>query len=1094
MGGSSKKVTVGYRYHLGLHFVLCHGTADNISRITVDKRPAWAGNNTGGRININAPDLFGGESREGGVAGALDFLPGSATQAPNDYLQARLGADIPAFRGVVSAVLRQMYVGLNPYVKSWAFRVQRIFKRGDGSAQWYDSKAGISVTNVPDTMSFSPGPQVTKNMERSWFGAYFLDPHSGSYWFGGRSYDSPSSVIRMNVDGALHLVEISPSMNFNLEAGRYAPAWSRLFFFGKDGGASFRIAESSDHGNTWKVYSTASTNSGPWQNTTGAYWDAPRARLIVVGGAQTQSFIATGEFIPVSIGGGVFEERLVFTHRAITGDLTNYRAIGITSNPSGSVLITQSFTSNSQKYCRSVDGGETWAVHDNPGGAWRGAFGRVEWIPAIGAFGAYGVDTVDSIKAVFYTSSDGIAWSIRSVIPHSPIDHDALMNIVVDTVAGTILLGGGDYFAYSKDDGLNWQIGSVPTNIASSPKYIGQDFAWLPSLSKLFVMNRGWDNELEVCFGLPISGTATGDMNPAHIIRECLTDRDWGMGYADSDIDDAAFAAAADALHAETFGISIVWDRQSTIEAFIEQILRHIDAALYVDRRTGKFVLKLIRNDYTVGTLLTLDESNIERVEGLGRPAFGELINSISVAYWDAETGNDAAITLDDTALVQMQGGVINTTAQYPGITSRSLAARVAQRDLRTLSQPLLSCTIYATRAASALDIGDAFVLTWPAAGISGVVMRVTGLALGDGRNNRVRITCTQDAFALPAQAVIAPPADEWVSPIETPLPAIHRAAQEAPYYELVQLIGQLNADARLAANPDAGWLMVSAARPQDSAINAVISVDAGAGFEQSAPLDFAPWAQLAAGIGRADTSITVESGIDLAAVTLGTHAQIGAELVRIDAIDLEAGVVTIGRGVLDTVPHPHDAGAGVLFWDAYAVSDEVEYVAAESVSVKVLPATSAGLLSIDAAPTDVATMDRRARRPYPPGNLRIEGVLMPTTIGAADELGLIEWAHRDRTQQTSGTLADTTAGNIGPEAGTTYTLRIYDESDALGFELTGIAGTSHTYTEADELADMPQDDGMGGDRLNTQLRIELFAVRDGLESWQMHNLTITRA
>ncbi|MDV7394363.1 hypothetical protein RZS08_23475, partial [Arthrospira platensis SPKY1] len=109
-----------------------------------------------------------------------------------------------------------------------------------------------------------------------------------------------------------------------------------------------------------------------------------------------------------------------------------------------------------------------------------------------------------SIKAVFYTSSDGITWSIRSVIPHSPIDYGTLMNIVVDTVAGTILLGGGNYFAYSTDDGLNWQIGAVPTNIVSSPKYIGQDFAWLPSLSRLFVMNRGWDNELEVCFGLPI--------------------------------------------------------------------------------------------------------------------------------------------------------------------------------------------------------------------------------------------------------------------------------------------------------------------------------------------------------------------------------------------------------------------------------------------------------------------------------------------------------------------------------------------------------------------------------------------------------------
>ena len=116
--GKSKKVTVGYKYYVGMHMVLCHGPVDSVTAIEVDDRTAWSGAATGGSVSINAPDLFGGESREGGVVGTVDVMMGGTTQGRNDYLQSKLGSDIPAFRGVLSAILRQVYVGNNPYLKS----------------------------------------------------------------------------------------------------------------------------------------------------------------------------------------------------------------------------------------------------------------------------------------------------------------------------------------------------------------------------------------------------------------------------------------------------------------------------------------------------------------------------------------------------------------------------------------------------------------------------------------------------------------------------------------------------------------------------------------------------------------------------------------------------------------------------------------------------------------------------------------------------------------------------------------------------------------------------------------------------------------
>lgn len=130
--GSSKRVTVAYKVYLGMHQVYCHGPVDRLMEIKVDGKVAWSGVSTGGPIRISKEGLFGGEKREGGVEGRVDFEPGYPTQGQNSYLQSQIGSVIPAFRGVAGLVLRQVYLGLNPYLKKWAARMKRIHVRQDG--------------------------------------------------------------------------------------------------------------------------------------------------------------------------------------------------------------------------------------------------------------------------------------------------------------------------------------------------------------------------------------------------------------------------------------------------------------------------------------------------------------------------------------------------------------------------------------------------------------------------------------------------------------------------------------------------------------------------------------------------------------------------------------------------------------------------------------------------------------------------------------------------------------------------------------------------------------------------------------------------
>lgn len=137
--GKKKKQLAGYFYYLGMHMVICH-SADSIERIDVGEKVIYALPITenGTRI-VFWPELFGGELKEGGVAGAFDILFGGADQPRNPYLLKNLGPLVPAFRGVVSIVLNQMYLtAMSPYIKLWQFVVKRIPAKG-----WYDAKADI---------------------------------------------------------------------------------------------------------------------------------------------------------------------------------------------------------------------------------------------------------------------------------------------------------------------------------------------------------------------------------------------------------------------------------------------------------------------------------------------------------------------------------------------------------------------------------------------------------------------------------------------------------------------------------------------------------------------------------------------------------------------------------------------------------------------------------------------------------------------------------------------------------------------------------------------------------------------------------------
>lgn len=714
-GGKGKKTyTVGYWYGLGMHMVLCHGPVDEVQEVQVGERTAWAGNvASNASIAISRRDLFGGEEREGGVDGTLDILMGASNQPPNAYLQSKLGADIPAFRGVFSVVWRGLVSAMNPYIKPWRFRVKRIPK------SWYPAKAEIS-----------------------------------------------------------------------------------------------------------------------------------------------------------------------------------------------------------------------------------------------------------------------------------------------------------------------------------------------------------------------------GDANPAHIIRECLTNAEWGMGYPESDIDDASFTAAADTLHAEGFGLSILWSQEQPIEDFILSILRHIDGVLYVHPRTGRFTLKLARADYDPNALPVFGPSNILGIEEFTRPSWGEIVNQVTVVYRDGPTDKDASVTVQDIAAIQLQGGVVATTVRYPGISRAELANRVATRELRQLSSTLAKVTLVANRQASSLDIGSVFKLTWPAYGITDMIMRVARISYGELTHGQVRVEAVQDIFGLPNAVYTNPPPTGWQDPISLPAPCPAQTLYEVPYWQIVKdLVGEWPS---LLDDIDEteGMVATLGARPSPDAIDYhAYAWDAAAtAWSDRGRGPFAPTAILAADLpqGSSSVDVTLTGAIDLEYVEAGDFAIIDEEWMLVQAVNVSTSAVTLARGVLDTVPAAHSAGARL--WIVHPHYITPEYVAGETAQLRLCPKTGRGELDVALAKTLSRTIAQRFIRPYPPGNIKINGAAYPAVV--VGDIA-ISWANRNRVQQTAGVILQTD-GNITPETGQTTTIRLYDARGALRRTYSGLTGTSKTWTMADIIAD-----GAGA---SGTVRIEIESARDGYTSWQHHEITIDRA
>lgn len=709
--------------------------------------------------------------------------------------------------------------------------------------------------------------------------------------------------------------------------------------------------------------------------------------------------------------------------------------------------------------------------------------------------------TVDAIRKITY--GDKIVWTGNVSSGLLTIDQPRLFGGdkdqggivgVCEFYPGTYTQMPSAYLEQFDPDypalrGLSYFIFQGPSGVSASSGYIGNSenvraFKFEIERFPAFTGASAWKN------------IASGDANPAAIMWDWMTSEDFGAGIPESRLALAKWQAAAQQFHLENLGASVLIDQSTEVESVIHDFLKLTDSTIFTNLSTGLIEIYLARLNYEIGDLLVLNEDNFE-LESYTRGALDETINQVIVPFRDrlGDFVDRNSTPQQDDANAKQQNAVVALSSSHIGISTLDLADRIADRDLRALSSNLAKIKGKAKREAVKLAPGQAFVFSWPEdPAIDGMVMRISSRNPGSSTDNGVKIEAIEDVFNLAGSPVSPETSTVWTNPVGAPQQTANTGIAEQTYF---------------TSGDDLAHIEVYAQSPDKSHYGFDLYAKEGAGdFElKDDDGDFCPTGTLLSDYTDATASVdnsgalVIVPSADMDKLIAATAADIakGKNLFKIQSATTEEFCAfesftvdgsgryvlsNVHRGLLDTVQQRHPAGARVWFVSFGHSAPPDVFTVGATVSAKVAPLAVSGAADESAASVVTVTIAGRARRPIVAGRFRING--NDRTLASIPATGdvLVSWEHRDR--KAGRALDQSDASIVYPEAGTTYTLKIYGDANAASPRvLTGLIDKTFTYTNAMEVADFGALQGV--------LTFVLFAVRDGVTSYQAQRRVVQR-
>lgn len=545
-------------------------------------------------------------------------------------------------------------------------------------------------------------------------------------------------------------------------------------------------------------------------------------------------------------------------------------------------------------------------------------------------------------------------------------------------------------------------------------------------------------------------------------------------------MDKASFLACAATVFSEGIGVSIILDNSQSLDDAVKSVMQYADGQVFEDPFTGLFTCKLVRGDYNVDTLLELNEDN-SRCVGRTKTNWSDTKNTINVNYVDKDKNwTNQSVSVQDLAnLIVLQGQVNATDIDFTGCDNAALANYLAERARQAMSTPFTQLEIESHGIGATMRINDVFKVNYPNRRISNMIMRVTDVEYPNVDDSVCKIKAVEDKFGVKFVVYDQVPNHQWQEPNMNPAPALYEMVEEVPLqlspdgtdnlYALAAVVRQGGVETGFDVyNIDAGTT--------DNSIDALTS-----GALVAVPLTIDG---LLYGTTQAQGLVvnTVVDGQNIESVVVGDYqsgqnlVQMGNEIIAFqNATDNGDGTLTLWpwtRAMYDTIPETHAANQPAFFLSTgLGLTRESPYTATGTYHYKFPTRAYDVLLPLASAVTETLVVKSRAKRPYPPGNVTVNGTRIQLINQANKSVVTtitLTWKHRNRLTQGPYIIPyDST--DVTPETGTTYVVRYYDN------DVGTLLSTQSAITANTTSTTLP---GFTGN-----VRAEITAARDGLES-----------
>ena len=601
------------------------------------------------------------------------------------------------------------------------------------------------------------------------------------------------------------------------------------------------------------------------------------------------------------------------------------------------------------------------------------------------------------------------------------------------------------------------------------------DDPWYPVMARIFIDD-----------GSP-NGIAA--MNMAHILVECNTDPQWGRGLPRSMLDLNSYMEAANTLCAEGLGFCSMWFRQEPVRDFIQLVIDHAGAVQYVDRETGLMTLRLIRDDYDVNDLPLFDADtgllDVQEDDAAGEETG---FNEVIVKGFDPTHKKEIAVRVQNIGAIQAQDGeIISVTKEFRGFSTEQQLLQAAVRELRS-QIGLRKLTLDMDRRAWRIAPGMPFRIAFPDKNIGEMVVRAGQITDGTLTSGKITMKVVEDVFGVPLTVYVDQPTDQWVPPNYTAAPPLDSKLIEANYRDVyryttdaerAQIVDGDSLIAMVAAAPtgvvangyDLATRTSTTAYPNPN----VVTLPSGG---------FTAWLKLGQDITETTTTATVlpDNMAEFStAFSPGMVAMVDDEHIEIVSLDTVAETITFKRGVADTIPAPHSTNDMIWLIDDDAVTDGIEYAEGETVLGKALTQTAQDGLALSAGIEKSIITVQRVNRPYPPGNVKVDGESIYAMTAIEHPEPVFTWAHRDRLLQMDQ-VVDHSEADVGPEPGVTYVIRIYQDDGITEIHNEDVGSVNTwTYDAATQAGESPTD----------LIWVELESIRGGLTSFQKYRFAV---